>query len=195
MMIDLSRENTLTAYLKDLHTTSYDSKNNQYMTDSTYPAVDFDEVKDHYVFKDSDKSAKDMRSNDALVIFDAQKGLFIFIEFKNGDIQKNIEKEKIRTKISESLLIFNDIIGENLIFDRQNVNYILVYNKAKNPDFEAHRGSPLTKIGESIAAAAKEKYRIGGFSKYEAFFHDIKVINEEEFKGIATDLENSTYRF
>ena len=65
-----------------------------------------------------------MRSNDALVILDRAKGKFLFIEFKNGDIHSTHKKEEIRSKIAESLLILNDIIHEDLTFDRNNINYI-----------------------------------------------------------------------
>ena len=53
-----------------------------------------------------------------------KKNDFTFIEFKNG----SIESENIRNKINESLHIFNDTINENLKYDREHVDYILVYN-------------------------------------------------------------------
>ena len=194
-MIDLSKPNVFTPHIKTLRETSYDKDNNQYMTNSTFPAVDFDGVKDSYTFSNSSISAKKMRSNDALVIYNTKQEQFIFIEFKNGKITSDLEKEKIRVKIAESLLILNDILGENLTFDRTHINYILVYNESKNSEFEKQRYSSLTKISTSFAKLAGMTYLIGGSDRYKAFFHNVKTINEIEFQNIATELEKSTYVF
>lgn len=194
-MIDLSQQNILTKHTKALKEMSFDKANEQYMIESTFSAVDFDKVKDDYIFSNSSVSACKMRSNDALVIFNAKQGQFIFIEFKNGCITFPLEKEKIRVKISESLWILNDILGENLTFDRNNVNYILVYNKLKNPKFEKQRNSSLTGMASALAKSAGMTYLIDGFDRYNVFFHDVKTINEDEFKDIIKELENSRYIF
>lgn len=197
-MIDLSKPNVLIEHLKDLHNISRDDSDKyrpQYMTNSTFQAVDFDAVKDSYIFSNSSISAREMRSNDALVIYNTKQGQFIFIEFKNGKIISNLEEEKIRVKIAESLLILNDILDENLTFDRTHINYILVYNKDKNDEFENQRTSSLTKLASAIGTSAKMTYLINGFDRYRAFFHNVKTINETEFQNIATELENSTYVF
>lgn len=194
-MIDLSQQNILTEHTKALKEISFDKANKQYMTQSTFLAVDFDEVKDNYVFRNTSIKSNHLRSNDALVIYSTQQGQCIFIEFKNGNIMSEIEKEKIRVKIAESLLILNDILGENLTFDRKNVNYILVYNKDKNAEFENQRNNSFSKIAAAVAGMAKMEYLIAGFDRYKAFFHNVKTINENEFQSIATELENSKYEF
>lgn len=38
-------------------------------------------------------------------------------------------------------------------------------------------------------------YLINGFDRYNIFFHDVKTINEDEFKDISKQLENKTYNF
>lgn len=194
-MTNLSQVSIFNNNLKTLHDTSYDEDNNQYMTNSTFPAIDFDDVKLSYVLSNSTISSANMRSNDALVILDSVNGKFLFIEFKNGDIQSNHKKEEIRCKIAESLLIFNDIINETLTFDRNSVNYILVYNKGNNPKFQDQRTSSLTKIATSIGATANMTYLINGFDRYRAYFHDIKTINETEFSVIVNQLQTNTYIF
>lgn len=194
-MINLSQQNILTKHTKALKEMSFDKANNQCMTESTFPAVDFDKVKDDYIFSNSSISAREMRSNDALIIFNTIQGQFIFIEFKNGNVTSCDAKEKIRVKIAESLLILNDILNENLTFDRNNVNYILVYNKLKNPKFEKQRNSSLTGMASALAKSAGMTYLIDGFDRYNVFFHDVKTINEDEFKDIIKELENSRYIF
>lgn len=194
-MTNLSQVQTFIDNLKTLHDTSYDEDNNQYMTNSTFPAIDFDDVKTSYVLSNSTISSANMRSNDALIILDSINGKFLFIEFKNGNIQSSHKKEEIRCKIAESLLIFNDIIKENLTFDRNSVNYILVYNKNNNPKFQNQRTSSLTKIATSIGATANMTYLINGFDRYRAYFHDIKTINETEFSVIVNQLQTNNYKF
>lgn len=195
-MIDLTQSNILSAYMSTLEKTSFDKNNGEYLSDSQFQVVDFDTVKDAYfIGNNKSNSTKCLRSNDALVIFDKIKGHFIFIEFKNGKIESSLEKEKIRSKISESLLILNDILQENLSFDRKSINYILVYNKSKNTKFENQRNSSWSKIGYSLSKLSGDTYLIDGFDRYRLFFHDVKTINEEEFKAISSSLEKNTYKF
>lgn len=53
----------------------------------------------------------------------------------------------------------------------------------------------INKIATLIAGDAKMSYLIGGFSHYKICFHDVKTINEDEFKIITKQLENSSYKF
>ena len=190
-MIDLSKKNILTDNLTTLEETSYDKINSQYMTHSNFEVVHFDKVKEKYIFKKTGIPSKNLRSNDALVILnDGKEPKFIFIEFKNGNLDKiyheEFEHEKIRSKINESLWILNDILDETLSFDKNNINYILVYNKEKNNNY-ALKTISAKKAGKS--------FLIGGFSRYNVFFHDVKTVNDDEFKKIVSDLENSCYVF
>lgn len=199
-MIDPLKLNILLNYkksLRDISVDDSDKSNLQYMTQSYFVAVDFDDVKDNYSIE-NDISIKELRSNDALVILNDINhfvGHFIFIEFKNGDVSSRFEREKIRTKISESLLIFNDIFDETLSYDRKSIDYILVYNKTKNIKFENERYSALTGIGKILASASNMEYNINGFDRYRLFFHNVKTINEDEFINISKSLENGTYNF
>jgi len=76
------------------------------------------------------------RSNDAIY---NKNGKLIFIEFKNGCITSKKEKEKIRSKISESLLILTDILDAKLQEIRDICCCILLYNKDKNELLEKQR--------------------------------------------------------
>ena len=189
-MINLNSKNILTDNMATLKDTSYDKDNSQYMTNSTFQVVDFGKVKDTYSFKGSGLSSRNMRSNDAVVILDKTSNPhFIFIEFKNGNLDRYCEElkhEKIRSKINESLWILNDILTETISFDKQNINYILVYNKAKNSNYA---------LKTTLAKRAGKSFLIGGFSRYDIFFHNVKTVNDDEFKSIAKALENSKYVF
>ena len=103
-MIDLSVKNILTDNLSTLKDTSFDKDNLGYMTNSLYQVVDFDKVKKVYSFKGTSVSSNNLRSNDALVILQNSNNYnFIFIEFKNGNLDgycEELKHEKIRSKIN-----------------------------------------------------------------------------------------------
>ena len=74
-MNNLSQISIFNTNIKTLHDTSYDNNNNKYLTNSTYPAIDFDEVKNTYILANSTISTNIMRSNDALVILNPTERL------------------------------------------------------------------------------------------------------------------------
>lgn len=192
-MIDFTKENVLSNNRSTLKATSYDDANDCYLSESEFPAVDFDEVVKSYC-KGFGLEGDALSSNDALVLFQTNPPKFIFVEFKNGYVDSK-EKRKIRNKIDESLLVFSDIVDENVSFCRQNMNYVLVYNKMRNEDFENKKNSSFTKFAEVIAGKAKEKFVIEGFARNKIFFNDVKILNQDEFLVVTTSLENGTYSF
>lgn len=194
-MIDCTKEPLFLKYDTTLKETSKDNHSN-YLTNSTkVRAINFDYVKKAYCINVLGKAEFPLRSNDALIILKSKKQ-FLFIEFKNCQIDEKPDGiEKIRTKISDSLLIFNDIIKENLSFDRDNVNYLLVYNKSKNQNYELYRHSALVKGKMMFGKLAGEPLLLQGFSRYKMFFHDVNTINEIEFQKVVTQLESDTYNF
>lgn len=163
-----------------LKKTSLDDSTSSYMSESEQEVIDFDAVKDEYKKKYCCNAA-DARSCDALLIDNENIAL---IEFKNGKITDSKEKEKIRSKIGESLLIFNDLTEKNLSFNRDYVYFILVYNKQKNKTFEDERHSYKNQLVGLIAQKANENYLLEGFKHYQFMFKGVKTINEEEFKNL-----------
>lgn len=143
-----------------------------YMTDSPYEVLDFDKIKKIYANKY--KLTKHPASADAL--FQAQTGSFIFVEFKNGEINlKNINK-----KIYDSTAIFMDITQTTISFTRENMDFILVYDESKNP-VKKNKQS-ITDIKRHTSEKAKEYYPrfcLTFFKDY--FFKNIYTYTEEEF--------------
>jgi len=125
------------------------------------------------------------RSNDAL--YNKNRKL-IFIEFKNGCITSKKEKEKIRSKISESLLILTDILDAKLQEIRDICCCILLYNKDKNELLEKQRGTSKYKLFTSIAHLAKTNHLIEGFDRYRVFFSKVNTINEEKLEAVLKSL-------
>lgn len=95
-----------TSTLKEL---SYDDKKNVFMIDLDAEAINFDKVKEKYIknLKLSDTPS----SNDALVL--EYSGRIFFVEFKNGNLQKEVFK--LGKKIYDSVLIFTDLTGHLLV--------------------------------------------------------------------------------
>lgn len=159
-----------------------DGENPGYMTDSEIHVINFDKVKKSYI-KDMGLSCTPC-SNDALYIGEDEKAYFI--EFKNGLVD-NKTVYNIYNKIYDSLLIFNDIIQENISFCRENVNFILVYNEGRNlrNEKETNYGdSSKAKISKHFYAKAKRKYVRFGLERFEKlYFQDVFTYTEKEFEN------------
>lgn len=182
----LEQDYNFTTTLKD---SSYDSANQIYLTNLSIEVYDFDKIKDEYVnriIKNYQGLSDDsFRSNDALY---RKENRLVFIEFKNGNITSKLEKEKIRSKISESLLILTDILNTTLSKIRKDCCYILVYNKKKNSSFEKERNSSINMISDCMANLSGTNHLIKGFYRYKVFFDKVYTINETELEGIVNTL-------
>lgn len=170
-------------YLTTLKETSKDEDNAEYMTESTYPAVNFDCFKSGY---DSNKFCG-FRSNDALLIPPDCNNKFVFIEFKNGGIERNItDTTEIVEKIYESLFVFNEVKKKNISFDKFHVVYVLVYNEEKNS---------LYALNSHSAKNARKKYIIPQLDRYKILFSDFFTMTKSEFCEVTTKLDAGVYPF
>lgn len=105
----------------------YDKPNRKFMCDSQLTAINFDRIPKYY--SQGKGWAAMPKSNDALYIKNHTE--WYFIEFKNGTIRS----DDIYQKIYDSILILLDLkLIPDLDFCRQNIHYILVYNKNKFKD-------------------------------------------------------------
>lgn len=127
-------------YVKTFKKTSKDSsRGNQYMTQSLKEVFDFDSITRGYL---QDRAWNDQKkacchklrgrvttgtevcsSNDVLV-FQMECNKMLFVEFKNGRVDKN----NIHKKIECSNENLKRILGEDSSFIKDNVSYLLVYN-------------------------------------------------------------------
>lgn len=154
-----------------------ESGDDVYMTHSQIMVTDFDKVKDEYtkIFKLNNHPA----SNDALYIKSDSES--VFIEFKNGDINKF----NIRKKIYDSVLIFTDLVDCTISDTREHMEYILVYNSDKNSD-------PKTKylesknrddIGKILLGYGRKELIKFGLEMFEGYcFKEVHTYNKEEFE-------------
>lgn len=167
--------------------TSYDKdgKEPRYMTNSEIQVINFDKVKNWYI-KDMFLSSTPC-SNDALYIGKDNK--IFFVEFKNGALEKNKKMIfNVYNKIYDSLLIFNDIVHQNISFCRENLYFILVYNESKNSYEECEtkqEDSPKAMIGKLIHNKAKKKFVRFGLDKFEKiYFKEVFTYTESEFENL-----------
>lgn len=204
-MIDLGMPNVLVARTSTIKETSYDETNKTYMSQCNLPATNFDKVKDSYNGRSS-TSFSALRSIDALLLPRNYTEKFVFIEFKNGQIQPcwvnvpqrcpshTIQRQiynqeeilKINEKAYESLLLLNEILQENLSFDKKEVVFILVYNHNKNSLY-AHRAR--------LAKKAKKTFFITDFKRLRNLFFRVETIDERDFLSKTNQLTQGLYPF
>ncbi|MSU00129.1 hypothetical protein [Tissierella pigra] len=144
-MIDISSHSIFEKNKSSLKETSKDDadkRNIKYMTHSEFEVIDFDGVKNDYI--KGLKLGDTPKSNDVLCIINNE---LYFIEFKNGNMKKEIHK--VKRKIFDSLLIFTDIISKGISHTRKDLNYILVYNKDYRPN-------PTKKLDKDEVQESKE---------------------------------------
>ena len=132
------------------------------------------------------------KTNDALYL-DVENNKFIFIEFKNGSFsvnEKNFkEKElpQLELKIIGSMYILQEITGKSFKELREITDYILVYNKEKNPHiFSAvDMGNYIVNLGtlnNKKIRNLKEGISFG-LEKFKGYcFKNVHTYSKEEFE-------------
>lgn len=173
-----------------LREASCDQTNQEYMLESEISVVNFDKVKREYVntFKCSENLAT---SVDAL-IFLADRDLFI--EFKNGVVNNR----DLRDKARDSLLIFLDIVKEDLSYSRENVQYIVVYNYEKNTvkaqdlkqkNIDIQESPSKDEIAHYFMHKAKQPFIRFGLDGYQkVYFKDVLTLPKERFVDYLKEL-------
>ena len=133
------------------------------------------------------------KTNDALYL-DVENNKFIFIEFKNGSFSANEKKFKekelpqLELKIIGSMYILQEITGKSFKELREITDYILVYNKEKNPHiFSAvDMGNYIVNLGTlNNKKITNPKEGISfGLEKFKNYcFKNVHTYSKEEFEG------------
>ena len=132
------------------------------------------------------------KTNDALYL-DVENNKFVFIEFKNGSFSANEKnfKEKelpqLELKIVGSMYILQEITGKSFKELREITDYILVYNKEKNPHiFSAvDMGNYIVNLGTlNNKKITNPKEGISfGLEKFKGYcFENVHTYSKEEFE-------------
>lgn len=168
---DLLRSKDVKTSLQETSKDTSDG-NIRYMTLCNKRVINFDLVKRKYL-NSLGLSEEKAKSVDALCQVDSNDGVLYMIEFKNG----KVESRDIELKTRDSLLIFQSIIKEQLEFIRENVHFILVYNKDNNPlDIRTEKAMHMAKMGRTDYTA------FGLANLREYCFKSVKALNAEEFE-------------
>lgn len=183
-MMDLESYPILRDNRKSLRETSRDDsdpKNIQYMTASEASVVNFDLVKRSYANR-LGLSEEAMTSVDAILPLADR---IVFVEFKNGEVRNRSIKDKAR----DSLLVFLDIIGENITFSRSNIDFVVVYNLEKNPlPKQVQKGKlqetpSRVSIAEHFMEKADEELIRFDLERYERlYFRSVHTYSKERFE-------------
>lgn len=167
--------------LKSLKETSKDTANQEYMTNCERLVFDFDSIKQEYT-RCLSKSYTVCKSCDALNWDERHKFL---IEFKNG----NFSNKEIKDKIQASLLLLCDIVDINISKTREELDFILVYDKDSKPlsDDEnaliVQESSSRVKIGQILGGLAHTPLVRFDLEQYKGFyFKCVFTLTGEEFE-------------
>ena len=146
-----------------------DSRAESMIDDDTQRVINFDKVKTGYL-NDLGKTEECAASVDA--IGEDDQGCVYMVEFKNGEI----DKEQIRNKIMESLLIYCDITHTTLKTTRETMEFILVYNE-KNKKFQGKEQKAIY-----LAQLAKSSCSLYELDKYKGFcLHNAYLMSAKDF--------------
>lgn len=141
--------------------------------------IDFDKVKEDYCQKYK-ACGKASQSVDALVV--DKNNRIIFIEFKNGNLKN--KKSKLKSKLRDSLLIFNDLNNLKLDFSRKNCEYILVYNYDKNINLvqTERREAGLMMIQNTLANLGGQEFVHFGLHPLKGVFvSEVHTYSKQDF--------------
>lgn len=187
-MVDLNAFKIFADHLSNLKETSIDKRDGtpQYMTLSTREAVNFDGVKEEYVKPLGVSEIP--KSNDAL--FDDGKGFLVFVEFKNGFMDRP-KQFAVRKKVYDSALIFTDITSKGISYMRNHMKYILVYNETANQGNNSDKDlkeKQKTAVQQSPAFDAFAK-NVGRYANEEYVCFGLKIFQNYCFKEVHTYTE------
>lgn len=96
------------------------------LVQSNAAMVNFDALKEDYARKIQPNGTP--CSADGLFV--DEKGRYVFVEFKSGDIKK----PQVLKKAYESAIILSDINDQNIKWLRENVEFVLVYPDARTSE-------------------------------------------------------------
>ena len=192
----------LTLYTKSFKHLSYDEDKKEYMTESLKKAQSYDDiVKDFYLSINEGGSIP--KSNDVL-FYESQFNDFIFIEFKNGNIN-NKKSKRIIAKNKKSIIALQKITENNVTNDfiKNYGQYILVYNidnignkenyKIANKVLHNNQINSSNSKGYIYSSIVRKSSNIQrpilfGLESIAKYYKFIATIEKGEFNNIVDDL-------
>lgn len=179
--------------LKETSKDTPDSGHTFYMTEDMTEVINFDDVKKEYI---SVLSLSDMPASvDALL--ERADGYPIFVEFKNGRVNKQKQYE-IQKKVYDSVLIFSDVVQCTIKNMREYAVFILVYNEeanSNNSEIKEHKPSyvqpsgAFDRLAKNIGKLAGDEYVCFKLKQFEKYcFKKVHTYTEKEFENYLRQL-------
>lgn len=154
---------------------SKDDCNGEYMTESDLRTIKFDSVKVKYAKKYFPGKTHEYKSVDALL---QTNDNVYFIEFKNGKLGGE-ERAEVREKLSNTLLLFSDILETTFSKFRDHSIFILVYN-SENVDGQK---KSFNKIVQNVYERSELKNKRFNLKKLAPFLvNNVETYTKEEFE-------------
>lgn len=171
-------------YITRLREASYDKSNNEYLSESVLPVLNFDEMVAGYA---SALSIPCPSSADAFFCASDEEGWLI--EFKNGVVDRR-NRHSLEKKIYDSVLVLADITGKPIEECRGKLTFVLVLNREKNTKHLKEVTAPSdSKALSAFACMLSEKggkrfipYGLGKFQNY--ILKDIIVVDDKDFDSV-----------
>lgn len=182
-MDNLTEKRDFLPFKASLKEASHDDANSVYMLADEIEVIRIDDVTDDYTSKCRISSVD---SVDALHYCDSEGNALV--EFKNGKLD-NKDIYEIMQKVYNSLLIISDITKLTIGDFRKELDFVLVYNKEKNPSFFNEIPAPsnsnaLRTMTKTMSKKAKKEFNIEGLYAFESFcVRTVKIMSVEQFKG------------
>ena len=152
-----------------LHLTSKDDSNDEYLSNSSLPVYNFDDIRTNYI--ESFSLERIPMSADAFVKINASE--MYLVEFKNGAIS-NREIFEIRKKMYDSLLLLCDLLGIGISQTRQSLQFILVTNERKRNDLAKR------KVTSEKGNEHKTGYGLDDF--VDIYYKDVHTVTAHDFQ-------------
>ena len=191
----------LCACISTLSNTSLDDHcsnrmQHEYMTKSNLPVYDLDMLKTKYF--ETLSCCEEACSADALFVDNAGKG--IIIEFKNGHISSK-EAFGVLKKAYDSTIVLADLCNFHVSSAREELDFVLVYNKNKNYDEswsggkrasdEPKRERHFDAIQDQVSKLAKTRIDRFGLKKLEGYlFRNVYTYTESEFEQLFVNVND-----
>ena len=174
---------------RELHTSLKKASKDgaSYMTESEIDVIDFDRCKESYARELH--LSETPRSVDAVILNQRQSP--IFVEFKNGFIDRMVKYEVLQ-KAYDSILIYMDLVETQVKEMREKAVFILVYNEGKNEgnndeDLLAKRAviqqsSSYNSFAKDLARLSNDEYVCFGLKRLKNYlFREVHTYTELEF--------------
>ena len=173
-MLNLNGLDPYKSCICPLSVTSIGGDYGEALTDIDVESYNFDEMMKEYIKINGIHHTFLKESCDALFIARSSDRKICLIEFKSGNIGKDLNN--LKSKAYSSLLILTDVLNTTISTTRICIHLFLVYDKEKNPL------SKKEAIISDSAAKSNNRFVRFGLYKFEGlYFKEVHTVDKRDF--------------